>query len=177
MEQKANVWKANLTNGVLLGLAGVVYTLILYFLDLTTNKPLTNAFMLIQLILLFFLLKSYRDNYMHRMITFGQAVGAGVVICLYSSIIMAVFSYILYAVIDPGLIDKMIALSEEASLKRGFTQEQVDAGMNFTKKIMNPPVLTIMSLFFGTLMGTVMSLIIAIFVRKEGNPLIDTPEN
>jgi len=177
MEQKVNVWKSNLTNGLLLGLAGIVYTLILYFFDQSTNKSLGNAFMIIQLIVLFLLMKSYRDNFMHGMITYGQAVGAGVIICLYSTVIMAVFSYILYAFIDPGLIDKMIAMSEEAGLKKGYTQEQIDMGMKFTKKIMNPPVLAAMSVFIGMFMGTIMSLILAIFVRKEGNPLIDTPEN
>ena len=32
MEQKVNVWKANLTNGLILALAGIVYSLVMYFL-------------------------------------------------------------------------------------------------------------------------------------------------
>ena len=35
MEEKVSVWKANLNNGVILGLIGIVYTLVVYFLDLT----------------------------------------------------------------------------------------------------------------------------------------------
>ena len=109
MEQKVSVWKVNLTNGLILGLTAIVYSLIIYFLDLSLNKIQGYVFMLIQLALLFFLLKSFRDNYMHGQITYGQSVGAGVIICLYYAIIMAVFIYILNAIIDPGLVDKQLA--------------------------------------------------------------------
>jgi hypothetical protein len=176
MEPKANVWKANLTNGLIMGLIGVAFSLVLYFLDLTTNKWVGYSLYVIEIIVLFFLLKSYRDNYMHGMITYGQAVGAGVVIFVYCAIIMAVFTYILYALIDPGLINKMLALSEEESMKRGYSQEQIDMGMKITKKIMTAPVLTIFSIFGTMFVGTILSLIDAAFVRKEGNPLIDSTQ-
>ena len=176
MEQKSNVWKANLTNGLIMGLIGVVFSLLMYFLDLTTNKWVGYTLYVIEIIVLYFLLKSYRDNYMHGMITYGQAVGAGVVIFVYCAIIMAVFTYILYAIIDPGLIDKLLAMSEEASMKRGLTQEQIDLGMKFTRKIMTAPVLTIFSIFGIMFVGTILSLIDAAFVRKEGNPLVDTTQ-
>ena len=176
MENNVSVWKANLTNGLILGLIGIVYTLVLYFLDLSTNKSLSYVFFIIQIFVLFFLVRSYRDNYLYGYITFGKALGAGVIICLYYSIIMAIFSYILYKYIDTGLINKMLAMSEDAGLKKGFSQEQIDLGMKFTRKIMTPPVLSFFSLLFGVFFGTITSLIVAIFVRKEGNPLIDAPE-
>jgi hypothetical protein len=176
MEPQANVWKANLINGLILGLIGIVFSLVMYFLDLTTNKWAGRAFYIIEIIVLFFLVKSYRDKYMHSMITYGQALGAGVVICLYEAIIAAVFAYILFALIDPGLIDKMLALSEEESVKRGLSQEQIDLGMKFTRKIMTAPVLTIFSIFASMFVGTILSLIVAAFVRKEGNPLVDSTQ-
>lgn len=176
MEEKVSVWKSNLTNGLILGLIGIVYSLVMYFLDLSTNKTLGYIFFVIQIVVMFFLVKSYRDNYMHGMITFGQAVGAGVVICLIYAIIMAVFSYILYAFIDTGLTAKLIAISEEAGLKKGYTQEQVDLGMKFTRKIMTPAFISIMSIVSNMFFGTIFSLLVAIFVKKEGNPLIDSSE-
>ena len=38
MEEKVSVWKANLNSGLIMGLVGIVYTLVIYFLDLTLNK-------------------------------------------------------------------------------------------------------------------------------------------
>jgi hypothetical protein len=168
--------KANLINGLIMGLIGIVFSLVIYFLDLTTNKWVGYSLYLIEIIVLFFLVKSYRENYMHGMITYGQAMGAGVVIFVYCAIIMADFTYILYAVIDPGLLNKLLALSEEESLKRGYSQEQIDMGMKITRKIMTAPVMTILSIFGNMFVGTILSLIVAAFVRKEGNPLVDSTQ-
>ncbi len=176
MEQKANVWKANLTNGLILGLIGIVYTLVIYFLDLTINKVQGYVFLLILIVTLYFLVKSYRDNYMHGYLTYGQAFGAGVVIFLYYAIITAIFTYILFALIDPGLIDKQLAAAEEMMAKRGMTQEMMDAGLKIQKKMMKPGIMAPMSILGNMLYGVIMSLIVAIFVKKEGNPLIDSPE-
>ena len=176
MEEKVSVWKANLTNGLILSLVGIVYSLVMYFLDLTFNKVQGYIFLLVLIVVLFFLIKSYRDNYLHGYITYGQAVGAGVVIFLYFAIITAIFTYILYAVIDPELSAKQLAFAEEMMLKREMPQEAIDAGMNIQKKIMKPEIMAPFSILGNMLTGVIMSLLVAIFVRKEGNPLIDSPE-
>lgn len=177
MEQNVNVWKANLNNGLILGLIGIVYTLLVYFLDLSFNKYQGIIFLLIQIVILFYLVKSYRQNYMHGNISFGQALGAGVVICLYYAIIMAIFTYLLYTVIDTDLIGKQLAFAEEELLKRGIPQAQVDAGMAINSKIMKPAFMAPLSILSNMFSGLIMSLIVAAFVRKEGNPLIETSVN
>ena len=178
MEEKVNVWKANFTNGLILALVGIVYSLVMYFLDLTLNKVQGYVFLVIILVILYFLLKSYRDNFKHGLITFGESVGAGVIISLYYVLIMAVFTYILYTIIDPGLITKQLAQAEEAMRAKGnLTDGQIEAGMKFTEKIMKPGMMVIISVFFGMIWATIISLLVSIFIKKEGNPLIDTPEN
>ena len=177
MEQKVNPWKTNLTNGLILGLVGVVYSLLMYFLGLSLNKTQGYVFMIIQIALLYFLLKSYRDNYMHGQITFGQSVGASVIICLYYAVIMAVFTYILYTFIDTGLTAKQMALAEETLVKKGMPQATIDTAMSMQAKFMKPGIMAIFVIFGSMLWGVILSLIISIFVKKEGNPLIDTPVN
>jgi small-conductance mechanosensitive channel len=176
MEHNVSVWKANLTNGLILGLIGIVYTLVIYFLDLTFNKVQGYIFLVILIVMLFYLIKSYRDNYLHGYISYGQAVGAGVIIFLYYALIIAVFTYILYAVIDTGLIDKQIAYAEEMMAKRNMPQEAMDAAMSFNKKIMKPGITSIIGIFSNMFAGLIMSLLVAIFVKKEGNPLIESRE-
>lgn len=177
MENKVSVWKANLTNGLILALIGIVYSLIMYFLDLTFNKTQGYLFYLVLIIAMYFLLKSYRDNYMHGLITYGQSVGAGVVIFIYYSIITALFIYVLYAIIDPGLPEKQLVFVEEEMLKRGIQQEALDAALNVQKKILKPGIMAPFSILGNMLTGLVLSLLISIFIKKEGNPLIDSSEN
>jgi hypothetical protein len=175
MEEKVNAWKANLTNGLILGLVGIVYSLVFYFLNLYLNKAQSYIFMLVQIAVLFFLVKSYRDNFRHGMITYGEALGASVIICLYYAIIMAIFTYILFAFIDTGLLDKQLAMAEELLQKRGMPQASIDAGMSMQKKMMTPAFMAPMSILGNMFFGVIISLIVAAFVRKEGNPLVDTP--
>lgn len=177
MEEKVNVWKTNLTNGLIFGLVGVVYSLLMYFLNLSLNKTQGYVLLIIQIALLYFLLKSYRDNYMHGRMTFGQSVGAGVVIYLYYAIIIAVFTYILNAFIDTGLAAKQLAFAEEAMVKRGMPQATIDTTMAMQAKFMKPGIMSIIVIAGSMFWGVIVTLIISIFVKKEGNPLIDTPVN
>ncbi len=177
MEQSVSPWKANFNSGVIMGAIGIVYTLLMYFLDLTFNKSMGYIFIVISIALLYFFLKSYRDNYMHGNITYGQSVGSGVIIYLYYSIFSAIFMYILYTVIDPGLIKKMLAMAEEQITKTGrVPAEQIDTVMAFQKKFLIPEVQAPLSIFFNMLFGTIVSLIVSIFIKKEGNPLLDGSE-
>lgn len=177
MENKVNVWKANLTNGLILGMIGIVYSLVVYFLDLSFNKAQGWIFLLIEGAVLFFLLKSYRDNARFGMITYGESLGAGVIICLYYSIIMAVFTYILYTVIDTELVAKQLAFAEEMMQKKGLPQESIDMAMKMQEKFMKPVIMVPFSLVMNMFFGLVLSLLVSIFIRKEGNPLVDTPAN
>jgi hypothetical protein len=177
MDQNVNPWKANITNGVIFALIGIVYTLVIYFFDLTFNKVQGWVFMLIQIVILYFLLKSYRDNYRYGNISYSQALGAGMIIFVYYAIIIAIFSYILYAWIDPDLVDKQLAFAEEQMLEKGVPAEAVDAGMKVQAKLLKPPIIALMGIFGAMIQGLIMSLIVAAFVKKEGNPLIDTTIN
>jgi hypothetical protein len=176
MENKVNPWKANLTNGLIMGLIGIVYSLVMYFFDLTLNKVQGWIFVALQFVILYFLVKMYRDNYKHGLLSYGEALGAGMIIFLYYSIIAAIFMYILYTLIDPNMVDKQMVMAEEELLKRGIPQDQIDMSMNVQKKIMIPEVLAPLSILGNMFYGLIISLIVAAFVRKEGNPLIDATE-
>ena len=172
--EKVNVWKANLTNGLIMGLVGIVFTLVVYFFDLTFNKANTYIFLAISAVLLYFLIISYRNNHLHGYITYGQSVGAGVIIFLYYSIISSIFMYLLYKVIDPGLTEKMLAFIEEQMLKKGIPEANMESIMAMQKKIMKPEIMSVIGIFNNMVFGTVISLLVSIFTRKEGNPIVDS---
>ena len=177
MEEKVSPWSANFTSGLILGLVGVVYSLIIWFLDLSFNKIQPFVIIVVQIFLLFYLLKSYRDNFLHGQITYGQSLGAGTIIFVYYAIIMAIYTYILNKFIDTGLIAKQIAFMEEQYIARGMPQVAIDSAIALQKKILKPEIMAPLSIFGSIIGGFIYSLIISIFVRKEGNPLIDSTDN
>lgn len=176
MDKKVSVWKANINAGVILGLLGIIWTLVLWFFDQTTNQTLGMVFYVVIIIGLFLGIRSYRDKYLNGFITYGQSLGAGVIIMLYYSVITAVFIFILYKFIDPNLLDKMLAMAEEQLAERGLGEGMIEQSMQIQKKIMTPLVMSISSVFSGVFMGTILSLIISLFTRREGNPLIESIE-
>jgi hypothetical protein len=176
MALHTSIWKANLSSGLILGLIFVVYTLIIYYLDLMFNVYQGYILYLIQILSLFILIKTYRENYKNGFITYGQAISSGIVISLYTAIIYAAFIYILYAFIDSGLVNKQLAGMEENFVKAGLPQNFIDSGLEMQKKFLQLKIFAPIRLISNFLGGTIISLIVAIFIRREGNALTDNSE-
>jgi Protein of unknown function (DUF4199) len=171
-----SIWKANLNSGLILGLIIVIYTLIIYYLDLMFNVYQGYILYLIQIFSLFILIKTYSEKYKNGYITYGQAVSSGIVISLYAAVIYATFIYILYAFIDSGLVNKQLAFIEETFVKAGLPQAFIDSGLKMQKKFLQPTIYAPIKLFSSFLSGTILSLLVAIFIKKESNALIYNSE-
>ncbi len=173
MEEKRSIWKETLNYGIILGLISVGLSVLTYMFDLTFKTWLMWPMMIITILVLFFLLRSYRDHYNNGYISYGRSVGAGVIINLYAAIIAAIFVYVLYAFIDPGLVDKSLAVAEERLVGRGVPDAAIEQAMEVQAKMMRPWFTAMMSVINGVFMGLILSLIVSLFVMKKGNPLLD----
>ncbi|MFO7573570.1 MAG: DUF4199 domain-containing protein [Bacteroidales bacterium] len=176
MEQKRSVWKETLNYGIILGLIAVGFSLLTYMFDLTFKPWIIWPSLLITVLVLFFMLRSYRDHYNNGYISYGKSVGAGVVINIYAALITAVYIYVLYAFIDPGLMEKSMAVAEEKMIARGIPEAGIDRAMEMQAKMMKPWFTAMMSTIMSIFYGFLLSLIVSLFVMKKGNPLIDEVE-
>lgn len=171
MEKKASVWKATLNSGLILGLALVIYTLLLYFLDQTFNKTLGYVSVIILIVGLVLGIKSFRDDARDGVLSYGQGVGAGTVIGLYAGIIGAVFTFLLYEVIDPDLQGKLLTFTEEKIIESGrVPEEMMDQMIKQQKMFLKPWVLAVGGVVNNVFYSVVISLIASIFLKKEGTP-------
>ncbi|MBU8891624.1 MAG: DUF4199 domain-containing protein [Bacteroidales bacterium] len=170
MEKKSSFRKAILTNGLMLGLALIIYSVLLYIFDLNLNKSLGYVSYIIILAGLIFWTKSYRDNNMNGFITYGQALGFGTMIVIVAAVLSAIYTYLFVTVIDPDIIDKILAISEEEMLKKGMSDDQVEMAQSFSKKFMSPVVMSISGFIGTSILGFILSLITSAFLKKEGDP-------
>jgi len=169
-EKNPSVVKSALTAGVLLGLAIVVYSLILYFLDMSTNKYLGYVSWVIIIVGLVMLQIQYRDKELNGNMPYGKAFGFGILTLLFSTIITAVFSYVLFKFIDPGLIDKILGMQEAEMAKKGMTQEQIEMGIKMSKRFMSPAMMSVFALVGTMFIGTIITLVTSAFTRKDKTP-------
>lgn len=170
--EQVSVWKGSFQGGLIMGIAGSLYLMIFYFTDQLFSSMRGIIWIPILLIMLFYVMKQFRDNYRGGLATFGEAFSFGAVASIYYGVIMAIMVFILYGLIDPELPAKQLAFTESTLIERGMQQQEIDIAMKLNEKINTPAVLSLIQLITGIAGAMIATLIIALFVRKEGNPML-----
>lgn len=167
MEEKSTFWKTAMIYGLYLALVLTLFSVILYVTGLILNPTVGYISVVLTIAGIVFAQITYRNKELNGTITYGQALGFGVAIMLFAGIVTALYTLVLYTFIDPGLIDQTKAIQEEAMLKKGLTEDQIEAAMSMTSKMMTPGWLSIMGLVGSVFSGTIVSLLTSIFVKKQ----------
>ena len=166
---KAPFWKPALIYGVILGLVSVFISLIFYFIGMSTVSWTNWVNMLVGLFLLVYLMIQYRNVHLGGYASFGQIfvmvlVSAGII----STIIGAIYQYLLFTVIDPGLLDQVRIVAEEKIMSNSRIPESMyDDMLERMEKRMNVGYMIKMSLIFGPVVNALIGLIVAAFLKKE----------
>ncbi len=166
-----------MTYGLILGLALIFIHLVQYVLDIY------KASMLISLINYGVIIGAiiygtirFRDDEMQGNISYGKAVGFGILISLFASIIYGFYFFLLTTFIDPNYMEGVYAMLEELYLDKGMSEDQVEMAIEMAKKFQSPMMLLFSSIFGFVFMGTLFSLITSIFLKKE-KPLFENTES
>jgi len=172
---KAPFWKPALSYGVILGLVSVFISLVFYFIGMATVSWTNWINMLVGLVLLVYLMIQYRNVHLGGYASFGQIfvmvlVSAGII----ATIISAIYTYVLYTVIDPGLVDQVRIVAEEKIMSNSRIPESMyDDILERMEKKMNVGYMVRMALIFGPVVNAFIGLIVAAFIKKEKD--ISTP--
>jgi hypothetical protein len=171
-DNKTSMMKHAMTYGAIIGLSLVVYSVLLYITGLTFNKALG----LIQYVVLFaglyFGTKAYRDKVLGGFITYGKALGLGVLISVFVGIITVFFNFIMMRFVDPGLIDKYMAILEETYQNSRFIPaDQVDGLLEKGREAMTAVWTLPVGVLSFSFFGFIISLITSIFVKQDPNPV------
>jgi hypothetical protein len=100
--------------------------------------------------------------------TYGQALGIGVLTMVFASVLAGFYTYLLYGLIDPSLQEQLRLSIEEQIVRQGkVPEEQIDMAVEMATKFQKPAIMFAMSIFGGALIGLVISLITSIFTQKK----------
>jgi len=170
-ENQKSVIMPSLMYGIYLGFALIVYSLLLFLLDVDQESWLTWIAYVIMAAGLFWAMISIRDKELGGFISYGKAFGAGFWTALFAAIISGIFTYIYVIYIDPGLIDEILLKAEESILEGNpdMSDEQFDTAMMWTEKFTSPVMITVWASVANIFFGVILSLIIAIFAKRENN--------
>jgi len=166
---KAPFWKPALSYGVILGLVSVFISLVFYFIGMATVSWTNYVSMLVGIVLLVYLMIQYRNVHLGGYASFGQIfvmvlVSAGII----ATIISAIYTYVLFTVIDPGLVDQVRIVAEEKIMSNSRIPESMyDDILERMEKRMTVSYMIKIALIFGPIVNAFIGLIVAAFIKKE----------
>lgn len=173
MENKSAIWGNSITYGLITGFASIIYSILLYILDLTFNRGLSSISLIILLLGIFFGTKVLRDKYEGGIITYGRALASGVIIVFVAAILGAVFNYILNVYIDPGLAEKGFQFMEQKFIEQGrLTEDQIEMFMERAREKSSPIKTSLWSIPWIVFVGFIISLITSAFIKKDQQPAV-----
>jgi hypothetical protein len=167
MENKPSTAIVTLGYGVIIALAIIVFSLILFLLNMARDSALQYLTYLILLGGLFLAQTNFRNKYMGGYIEYGKAFTVGLLTSIFLSIIMGIYTFIFFKYIDPGAMEEAMTLAEQKMMDRGMSDMEVEQGMAIARKFQGVGFYTFFAVAGNIFIGSILSLITAIFVKKE----------
>lgn len=156
-------------NGAIIGAGYILVFLLTHVINgsLHTASDISgniNTILLIAGIIIF--TKKFRTDYNKTYFSYGEAFKVGFFVALFSAIIGSFYLYIYYSFISPESIEQYLILQQNAFLSTGMPEGQVSQMTEMMKGMLSPGIMAFSSLFGNTLLGLIISLITAAFLKK-----------
>ena len=172
--------KTYLVYGVINAIAAALLNLVLYLTGYQTEKLSTGQYLgyigiVIFFVVLFLGMREAREAKPDKAISYGGALGAAVMIALFSGLFGAVYTYIHFSFINTDYAQYVADMTRQKLAAKGLAEAQIDAAIKMSSLFMKPVLLAIFGVISWVFMGTIGGLILAIFVKREPAPLTDEP--
>jgi hypothetical protein len=129
--------------------------------------------MVLSFMLVFFGIRSYRENIGGGEISFGRAFAIGILIVLISSVLYVISWQIMYFGL-PGFAEKFNAMFIAQAQRKGGTPEQIQAAIKEMKDFLliyqNPFINAAFTLIEPLPVGLIVTLVSALILRKKPKP-------
>lgn len=172
-----------MTYGLYLGIVMVIFSLILFLLNIKPvgfTAPIILGLVSIAITFLgiFFSTKKIRNEVLGGEMTYGQGFVIGVLVIFFAAILSAVYNYIQTTIIDPDYMRTILEEQKEWMYEfmssKGVADDQIEKAMeSIDEKMVNTnPIKTIFTnIISSTVFGAIISLITAaILKKKKDNP-------
>lgn len=150
---------------MLTGLVSVIISFGIYALELETYTAvrfLTTAVLIVGIILA---MRSFKDQNAGFM-SYGQGVGVGLVVSGVVGLLSAIFMYVYTTLVDPDVLTRIMDKTRADMEAKGMADAQVDQAMALSGKFMNGPFMALSAIVITIIIGLVVSLLVAAFVKN-----------
>ncbi|MVM31028.1 DUF4199 family protein [Spirosoma sp. HMF4905] len=171
MNNQTSTARVALKWGLITGITLVVYSIILYTLDQTTNRSLSLVIYGILIAGLVLGMRDYRTangGYM----SYGEGMSLGTLLAAIAGFLSSLFNVFYTQIIDPGFQERLTEQVRSQMEEQGkLSDEQIDQAIEVMQKFQSPGITFAVGIFMTILIGVIFSLIIAAFIRRnKDNP-------
>lgn len=165
--------KVSLKWGLIYAGISIVTFVGIYAFSLSTNKTVTSIVGVLSIIINVLILvisnRDYRNTYLNGYIGYWQCFTNSILVIILSTVIVSLFTYLLYQVIDPQAFENMIneqllMVSQNEAVPAQYKEAQIEALIAMT-----PLKQSLYQLIGGLVWGAILSFIISAFTRKKNN--------
>ena len=161
------------TYALILTISQTVFSLLMFFLGFQTEKLAAGqAFnswipLVINIVVLVLGIKAVREENEGKYLTYGQGVGAGTVISLFSGLMSGVYAYIHFKFVNPNFFDYQLTMMREKWAEKGLGENQMEQAEAMFRKFSSPVVYAITTPIIVVCIGVIISLIAAAFLKRN----------
>ncbi len=166
MEEKISPSKIGLRYGIFVGLALIIYGLILQLSGLYVYQGLQWLSYVILIVLIFMAhntFKAANEGY----IKYGQGLSIGVIMSIVGGAISGIFSFIYLKYVDDSALKYAIEKAEDDLYSRGMSDEQIEQALAMTEKFTSPMMILIFGILGMAFIGLLISLIVSAITKKD----------
>jgi hypothetical protein len=157
---------------LILAIGQILLALVGFFAGYQTDKINSGAwfgFMPLLLIVAVVWLgtRAVREEDAGKYLTYGKGVSTGLMICLYSGLIGAVYTYVHFAFVNPNFPDYLIEASRAKWAAAGMSDSQMEAGEKGVRMFTKPPIQAVFGFVITVVLGLIISLVTAAFLKRN----------
>ena len=159
------------TYAVIMTIIGAVMRLLMYFTGFETEKLAVGQYigylgLVIMIVVLSLGIRAVREESPGKYISYGKAVGTGILISLFSGLMSGVYNFIHLKFINTQFADYQIELIKTKWEQAGMSAAQMEQAEGVTRMMMGPIAQAIFTVVITVCLGLVISLIAAIFLKR-----------
>ena len=167
-ENQPKTGKFALNYGLLLGLVSIVFSVMLFTMDMHYEQNI--AIQMVSIVLaaaaIFIAINAFKkDNQGFLQLSDALKIGTGV--ALIAGILGLIYFFVQSNIIEPGYWDKVYEIGKQTALENNpkLTEEQIDQGIEMQKKFkwLFYPI----GLIINIILGLVLGLIIGLILKKQ----------
>jgi hypothetical protein len=167
--KKLTLGKFAMNYGIILGLIMILISVITYVTGMALEGvqwPNWIYYVVFPIIILYAISQFKKQNL--NILSLSQALKIGVLIGIFSAIVIMIYSMIFNYLIDPEFMGQMMEVARDKMLENPkMTEEVVEQSMKFVEMFSNPAISGAFMIAMSAIFGLIYSLIGGLIMKRE----------